>query len=309
MPNVFGEYSQTNASETLRDVLGKLGSTNKLVTSFLCSVLIPPCPSASRFNVKSKKVPLPCRTTCEEARRQSRGSLIAELPHASWPVRCHVLPTENCFAFDAKTSSLTYVKPGRSSSDKSRSHHRGMEVASFASLEVELGQDEELVIGGDDDDDNNEDEEFRIEVVSLTSSQAPPRLFEIADLGDPQLFQGWVDVQGTGAANDYCRVVGKAKRKFLSCQLAGRAAQIHHYVSKLGFTPGLPGTWFMRDMDADGRDDYCRCVGNLDKSQVTCMKAGERGFFGSTIQGGSEHTFTLPDSEHCANRLDSQAAR
>ena len=116
MPNVFGENSQTEASETLRDVLSKLGSTNKLVTSFLCSVLIPPCPSGSKFKVNSKKVPLPCKDTCEEALRQSRGSLAAELPWAAWPVRCHALPTNNCFAFDGEWISILSLHIGLSCS-------------------------------------------------------------------------------------------------------------------------------------------------------------------------------------------------
>ena len=106
----------------------------------------------------------------------------------------------------ADISGLHYVMSARPGIDKSRRQQRGLEVASFAPLEVELGQDEDLPMdadgetGGDDDDD-----EFKIEVVSLTSSQTPNRQFEIADLGDPGLFHGWVDVQGIGVANDYCR--------------------------------------------------------------------------------------------------------
>ncbi|GFO31370.1 Robofrizzled [Plakobranchus ocellatus] len=294
MPNVFGDYSQTKASKTLRDVLIKLGSTNRLVTSFLCSVFIPPCPSSSKDASKSTMLPLPCRGMCEEALRQSRGAL-ASSPSESWPLRCHTLPTENCFAFDEK-SGLRYVKSGLNS--KSRRQHK-TEVASFASLEVELGPEVEIADNGDDD-------EFKVEIVSLTSSQIPARRYDIADLGDPELFQGWVDVQGNGAANDYCRVVGKAKRRFLSCNLAGNSGQGHHYVSKLGFDVGHPGTWFMRDMDGDGRDDYCRCVGTKSKSRVTCMKAGQYGFYGSTIQGGDEHTYTMPGSIHCTDRLVNQ---
>ncbi|GFS24374.1 frizzled, partial [Elysia marginata] len=100
MPNVFGVYSQSEAHESLKNVLSKLGSTNKLVTSFLCTIFIPPCPSGSQFKVKTKLVPLPCKKTCEEGLKQSRGSLSAELPHTSWPVRCHGLPNDNCFDFD-----------------------------------------------------------------------------------------------------------------------------------------------------------------------------------------------------------------
>ena len=31
------------------------------------------------------------------------------------------------------------------------------------------------------------------------------RRYDVAEAGDPKLFRGWADVQGQGAANDYCR--------------------------------------------------------------------------------------------------------
>ena len=34
-----------------------------------------------------------------------------------------------------------------------------------------------------------------------------PRRYDIEDLGSDCLFRGWADVQGQGAANDYCRYV------------------------------------------------------------------------------------------------------
>ncbi|GFS24371.1 secreted frizzled-related protein precusor, partial [Elysia marginata] len=201
------------------------------------------------------------------------------------------------------TSGLYYVQSGKLTNNKGRSHYQALEIVSFAPLEIELGQEEDLI----DNDNEDEDSGFKVEVVSLTSKQTPARLFDIPELGDPKLFQGWADVQGTGDANDYCRVVGKDKQKFLSCKLSGTTGEGHYYVSKLGADLGHAGTWFMQDMDGDGRDDYCRCVGTVSKSKVTCMKAGARGFFGSAKQGGSEHTFTVPLSEHCANKLTSHA--
>lgn len=63
------------------------------------------------------------------------------------------------------------------------------EIITFAPLETELGNDEG----------------YEVEVVSLSSSHIPERRYDIANLGDPDFFQGWADVQGTGAANDYCR--------------------------------------------------------------------------------------------------------
>ena len=57
-----------------------------------------------------------------------------------------------------------------------------------------------------------------------------------------------------------CRVIGTNKyNRFLSCALDGAInAHAHTYVSKRGFSIGQWKTWYMRDMDGDGRDDYCR---------------------------------------------------
>ncbi|KAK7506419.1 hypothetical protein BaRGS_00002531, partial [Batillaria attramentaria] len=152
------------------------------------------------------------------------------------------------------------------------------------------------------DSELGDDDPFDVQVVTLGTNQIPPRRYDLTDLGDPLYFQGWADVQGTGAANDYCRVIGKGKRRFLSCALAGTRGQGHQYVSKLGFDAGHNGTWFMRDVDSDGRDDYCRCIGEASASHIVCMKAGEKGFYGSTIQGGSENTFELPGSQGCHHK-------
>ncbi|KAH9494382.1 hypothetical protein Btru_021744 [Bulinus truncatus] len=182
-------------------------------------------------------------------------------------------------------TSVAYVK-NSVTANTDRSHVN--DATRFAPpLEAELG--------GKEDD-------YELEVVTLSDSKFPARRYDITDLGDPGYFQGWADVQGTGAANDYCRVVGKGKLRFMSCNLAGSSGQGHHYVSKLGFEAGHPNTWFMRDMDGDGRDDYCRCLISKVSSRITCMKAGQRGFYGSTTQGGNQHTFSLPGSDGCHNK-------
>ncbi|ESP03967.1 hypothetical protein LOTGIDRAFT_156569 [Lottia gigantea] len=155
-----------------------------------------------------------------------------------------------------------------------------------ASLEAEVG-------------DSNE---YSLEIVDEQRSDLPQRRYDVIELGNEEYFRGWADVQGLGAANDYCRVIGRSRRKFLSCVLAGSTGQEHFYVSTLGFQPGYPDTWFLRDVDNDGRDDYCRCVGKPEKSRISCMKAGEHGFYGSSMQGGSQFTFDLPGSNGCHNK-------
>ena len=45
----------------------------------------------------------------------------------------------------------------------------------------------------------------------------------------------------------------------LVCALAGTEGESeYNYVSMLGFDQGMPNTWYMKDEDSDGRDDYCR---------------------------------------------------
>ncbi|KAK2147506.1 hypothetical protein LSH36_549g01002 [Paralvinella palmiformis] len=129
------------------------------------------------------------------------------------------------------------------------------------------------------------------------------RRYDIGQVGQPGLYRGWADVQGQGAANDYCRIIGpNPKLSFLSCTLAGSTGPGHHYVSKRGFDIGHPNTWFMRDMDGDGRDDYCRCVGRGLKSTISCMKAGPHGFYGSPQQPGDEYTFIIQSAGPCFQR-------
>ena len=60
--------------------------------------------------------------------------------------------------------------------------------------------------------------------------------------------------------SSFRRVIGGGNRRkhFLACTLAGSTDDAVLYVSKRGFDAGHRDSWFMRDMDRDGRDDYCR---------------------------------------------------
>ena len=49
-------------------------------------------------------------------------------------------------------------------------------------------------------------------------------------------------------------------------------------------------------------DCHYRCIGKAAGSRVVCTKAGERGFYGSTLQGGQDHTFELPHSKGCQHK-------
>jgi hypothetical protein len=45
-----------------------------------------------------------------------------------------------------------------------------------------------------------------------------------------------------------------------------------------------------------------RCLGEDAASRIVCMKAGEKGFYGSTVQGGTENTFELPGTHGCHHK-------
>ncbi|XP_022101320.1 uncharacterized protein LOC110984959 isoform X2 [Acanthaster planci] len=148
-----------------------------------------------------------------------------------------------------------------------------------------------------DDDDQPE--------VSIVEQMVPTkrdcinlRRYDITDKGIEYLFYGWVDVQGQGTANDYCRVVSIGQFKMLSCALAGTQGQSqYNYDSpnpETWLDLGHTDTWYMKDEDGDGRDDYCRCVSAPPDTYISCLRAGEKGFEGEfkphgAIQGDCQH--------------------
>ncbi|XP_030850527.1 cubilin isoform X1 [Strongylocentrotus purpuratus] len=122
-------------------------------------------------------------------------------------------------------------------------------------------------------------------VTNVTTGELLRRSYAITDRGMVQMFRGWVDVQGQGAPNDFCRVVRTDGKPFLSCLLAGSEeddllAYTSPNPSVEWFDPGYSNTWYMKDEDNDGRDDYCRCIGSVRSTLVVCMKAGANGFEG-----------------------------
>ncbi|XP_071809742.1 immunoglobulin superfamily member 10-like isoform X3 [Asterias amurensis] len=134
-------------------------------------------------------------------------------------------------------------------------------------------------------------------------AEIKPRRYDITDAGLKGYFRGWVDVTGQGAANDYCRIVMTATRGLvdttmqLACALAGTSGHSeYNYVSGETFTVGQMDTWYMKDEDGDGKDDYCRCVsdGGPDGQFVYCTKADIGGFHGAPGVGESQFSFKAP---------------
>ncbi|XP_041472011.1 hemicentin-1-like [Lytechinus variegatus] len=129
------------------------------------------------------------------------------------------------------------------------------------------------------------------------------RRYDVTDTGIPDLFRGWADVQGQGAANDYCRVIEPEEGQYqLSCVLAGSEGEVKgNYTTRLGFDVGERNTWYMKDEDGDGRDDYCRCMREAGQGRwVYCTKAGTNGFYGNPDAEEfetNEVTFRAPGPE------------
>ena len=96
---------------------------------------------------------------------------------------------------------------------------------------------------------------------------------------DPRYFNGYANVSRIGASYDFCRMISTTedpKNKFFACALAGtenlsstkfRTADTAH-----GFK--ISDDDYMRDINDDGRDDYCRILKYKDGSyQPLCLRS------------------------------------
>lgn len=96
--------------------------------------------------------------------------------------------------------------------------------------------------------------------------------------GDPSIFPyGYYDVSGRNQKNDFCQVV-RATRT-LECDTGnGR------FSSQSGLDLGYPRTGRMEDANGDGREDFCRCVGDSPNIRYSCLLSNGGSF--STNQYG-----------------------
>lgn len=101
---------------------------------------------------------------------------------------------------------------------------------------------------------------------------------------DSRYFQGYVDIQRLGVKNDFCRMVQSKSIPdvlFFSCALAGT-----ENISSVEFASPTTASGFkvsrddyMRDVNSDGRDDYCRILKSADGSyQPLCSRSTDSGF-------------------------------
>ncbi len=101
---------------------------------------------------------------------------------------------------------------------------------------------------------------------------------------DPRYFNNYADVSRLGVSYDFCRVLvskENSDEKFFACALAGTdnldSTKFRTPSTKDGFR--LSYDDYMRDINGDGRDDYCRILKWKDGSyQAVCNRSTDIGF-------------------------------
>ena len=101
---------------------------------------------------------------------------------------------------------------------------------------------------------------------------------------DPRYYNDYADVSRLGTPYDFCRMVAPSNdltNLFFACALAGT----ENLTSTSFRTPGVKEGFrisyddYMRDINGDGRDDYCRILKWSDNTfQPVCSYAGDMGF-------------------------------
>jgi hypothetical protein len=111
-----------------------------------------------------------------------------------------------------------------------------------------------------------------------------PEQEENGIIRDERYFNDYADVQRLGVKTDFCRVVQRGndeKDKFIACALGGTdllsSVAFRSPSVRNGFVLGRDD--YMRDVDGDGRDDYCRIVKKTSgEFGSECNLADDKGF-------------------------------
>jgi hypothetical protein len=100
---------------------------------------------------------------------------------------------------------------------------------------------------------------------------------------DPRYFNDYADVSRLGVAYDFCRVIAHKDtpdEQFFACALAGTeglgTARFRTKSVKEGFK--LSYDDYMRDINGDGRAEYCRILKNSDGWTTMCTRSTDLGF-------------------------------
>lgn len=275
LPNYYGHTSESQASAGAMAFLPLIqAQCSERLFEFVCSTFIPKC---------NTPLPPPCREFCEMAMDECSAAMLFSgvvWPEASSCENFPPMAEGNCYSGIDGAVELT-PEP-ESEPEPEMTPEPEPETGPKPEPDVTPEPEPEMTHEPGHDMSNVTD------VDSSNAAQPPTTLkkrrYDIVNQGVAGKFQGWADVQGQGAANDYCRVLKfKKKRFYLACALAG-ADDEEGYTSpdiKSGdFDEGERDTWYMKDEDGDGRDDFCRCVSHEDTPYVSCMRAGDSGFEG-----------------------------
>ena len=109
-----------------------------------------------------------------------------------------------------------------------------------------------------------------------------------AYIRDPRYFNGYADVSRLGVPYDFCRMVTKKGTEdlFFACALAGT----DNLDSTSFRTPSVSTGFriskddYMRDINKDGRAEYCRILLDRDSTyQPLCLRSGDGGFDGRDV--------------------------
>ena len=121
---------------------------------------------------------------------------------------------------------------------------------------------------------------------SFTSprSDIGPDAEENSYIRDPRYFNDYADVSRLGVSYDFCRVLtdpNEPENRFFACALSSTdfldSTKFRTPGEKDGFRLSLDD--YMRDINKDGRDDYCRILKWKDGSyQAVCSLATDLGF-------------------------------
>lgn len=120
--------------------------------------------------------------------------------------------------------------------------------------------------------------------VAPRSDIGPSNQEDPTYIRDPRYFNNYADVSRLGVSYDFCRVLtskDNLDEKFFACALAGTdnldSTKFRTPSTKDGFR--LSYDDYMRDINGDGRDDYCRILKWKDGSyQPVCSTATDLGF-------------------------------
>ena len=101
---------------------------------------------------------------------------------------------------------------------------------------------------------------------------------------DPRFFNDYSDVGRLGVSYDFCRMIAPAddpKNLFFACALAGTDRLDSAKFRTAGVKDGFRVSYddYMRDVNGDGRAEYCRILASADSSwQPTCVVSTDTGF-------------------------------